>query len=56
MAFVLGFFPPCSWFQTHGVNNKIILDIFYISVLISGGRGGGGFGVKPQGKKIKFDD
>lgn len=26
-------------------------------VLISGGRGGGGgFGVKPQGKKIKFDD
>lgn len=26
-----------------------------ISVIL-GGRGGGGFGVKPQGKKIKFDD
>lgn len=24
--------------------------------LVSGGRGGGGFGGKPQGKKIKFDD
>lgn len=26
------------------------------ALLILGGRGGGGFGAKPQGKKIKFDD
>lgn len=34
--------------------NLMMLSLFCPCVL--GGRGGGGFGAKPQGKKIKFDD
>lgn len=37
--------------------NLMMLSVNKVSfVLALGGRGGGGFGAKPQGKKIKFDD
>lgn len=42
---------------------KIVFEVLFEAnvfnsrfLLFTGGRGGGGFAAKPQGKKIKFDD
>lgn len=45
--------------QFYGCNVVLFIKKSICLILMfctSGGRGGGGFGAKPQGKKIKFDD